>query len=105
MLMGSLNGELKNAAESKSLDGAFESDVTKLASGGKGFKEQMIHDALMNPEALVNSGGGPTVNNSRGVPCSGVFVNANGGLRILLGSRNMVADAARSRGLANSILA
>jgi Mn-containing catalase len=92
MLMGSLNGELKNAAESKNLGAAFDSDVTKLASGGKAFKEQMIHDALMNPEALVNSGGGPTVTNSRGVPWSGAFVNANGDLTVDLRS-NIAAES------------
>ncbi len=93
MLMGSLNGELKNAAETKDLGGAFEqSDVTKLASGGKAFKEQMIHDALMNPESLVNSAGGPTVTNSRGVPWSGAFVNANGDLTVDLRS-NIAAES------------
>jgi len=93
MLMGSLNAELKNAAESKHLGAAFgESDVTKLASGGKAFKEQMIHDALMNPEALVNTGGGPSVTNSRGVPWSGAFVNANGDLTVDLRS-NIAAES------------
>src|SRR5262249_41025604 len=92
MLMGSLNGELKNAAESKNLSGAFDSEVTKLASGGKAFREQLIHDALMNPEALVNSGGGPTVTNSRGVPWSGAFVNANGDLTVDLRS-NIAAES------------
>lgn len=93
MLMGSLNGELKNAAESKNLDDAAEeSGVVKLATGGKAFKEQMIHDALMNPEALVNSGGGPTVTNSRGVPWSGAFVNANGDLTVDLRS-NIAAES------------
>src|SRR3954452_16020492 len=52
MLNGSINGELKNAAESKKLSEAVaESGVARLATGGKAAKEQMIHDALMNPEA------------------------------------------------------
>ena len=93
MLNGPLNGELKNAAESKKLGKAVEeSGVAKLATGGRAAKEQMIHDAIMNPEALVNSGGGPTVTNCRGVPWTGAFVNANGDLSVDLRS-NIAAES------------
>ncbi len=93
MLMGSLNGELKNAADASGLSQAAEqSDVAKLASGGKSAKEQMIHEALMNPEFLVNTGGGPAVTNCQGVPWSGAYVTANGDLTVDLRS-NIAAES------------
>src|SRR3954447_4261983 len=56
MLLNGVNGELKNAVES--------SDMAKLM-GGKAAKEEFVHQALVNPEFLVLSGGGPTVTNSQ----------------------------------------
>ncbi|ARS36439.1 manganese catalase family protein [Pontibacter actiniarum] len=69
MLLGPINGELKNAAE--------ESEIMQLLDG-KAKKEEFIHSAMMNPQFLVLSGGGPQVVNSQGVPWSGTYVNANG---------------------------
>lgn len=73
MLLDGVNGELKNATE-----GNF---LTRL-TGGKGQKEQMIHEAMVNPQFLVLSGGGPCVTDSYGHPWSGSFVNANGDLTV-----------------------
>ncbi len=83
MLLDGINGELKNAAE--------ESELMTLLKG-KGSKEDLIHEAMMNPQFLVLSGGGPTLTNSQGVPWSGTYVNANGDLTVDLRS-NIAAES------------
>ncbi|MDX5435762.1 MAG: manganese catalase family protein, partial [Pontibacter sp.] len=83
MLLGPINGELKNAAE--------QSEILQLLDG-KAKKEEFIHSAMMNPQFLVLSGGGPTVTNSQGVPWSGTYVNANGDPTVDLRS-NMAAES------------
>jgi Mn-containing catalase len=50
MLLDGVNGELKNAADS--------SFLMKFLSGNA-EKEQMIHQAMVNPQFLALSGGGP----------------------------------------------
>src|SRR5436190_13131285 len=87
MLLGPVNGELKNAVETN--------PVAKLADGRKGTKEELIHQALQNPQFLVLSGGGPTVTDSNGVPWSGSFVNANGDLTVDL--RSDIAAESRAK--------
>jgi Mn-containing catalase len=77
MLLDGINGELKDAAS--------ETDFASML-GGNAKKEQFIHQALMNPQFLVLSGGGPTVTDSNGYPWSGAFVNANGDLSVDLRS-------------------
>ena len=84
MLLGPINGELKNAVETN--------PVVGLADGKKSSKEQLIHEALFNPQFLVLSGGGPTVTDSQGVPWSGNYVNANGDLTVDLRS-NIAAES------------
>jgi Mn-containing catalase len=83
MLLDGINGDLKNAAE--------QSDLMRLLKG-KAEKEQYIHEAMINPEFLVLSGGGPTVTNCQGVPWSGSYVNANGDLTVDLRS-NIAAES------------
>ncbi len=83
MLLNGVNGELKNAAD--------ENFLTRLMKG-KEEKETMIHDAMSNPEFLVQSGGGPTLTNSQGVPWSGSYANANGDLTVDLRS-NIAAES------------
>jgi Mn-containing catalase len=83
MLLNGVNGELKNAA-----DGNF---LTRLAQGSQA-KEEIIHEAMANPQFLVLSGGGPTLTNSQGVPWSGSYVNANGDLTVDLRS-NIAAES------------
>lgn len=68
MLVDGVNGELKDAAEASPL-----SKLTK----GKAGKEEVLHEALTNPQFLVLSGGGPTLTNSHGVPFSGANIDAN----------------------------
>src|SRR3954447_11781728 len=69
MLLNGVNGELKNAADSN-----FLTRLTK----GKSEKEDMLHEALSDPQFLVLSGGGPNLTNSQGVPWTAAYVNANG---------------------------
>jgi Mn-containing catalase len=85
MLLEGVNGELKDAVTSK------QSGWMKML-GGRGQKEQVIHEAMVNPQFLVLSGGGPTVTDSRGVPWQGSFVNANGDLTVDLRS-NIAAES------------
>lgn len=78
MLLDGVNGELKNATDSMST-------ITNLMPG-KPEKEQMIHQAMTNPQFLALSGGGPTLTNSQGVPWTSAYVNANGDLTVDLRS-------------------
>ena len=86
MLLNGINGELKNAAE--------QSDLMNLLKG-RAAKEEAIHQAMVNPEFLVLSGGGPTVTNSQGVPWQGSYVNANGDLTVDL--RSDIAAESRAK--------
>lgn len=86
MLLNGVNGELKNAAE--------RSDWMTLMKG-PAQKEQMIHEAMVNPQFLALSGGGPTMTNSQGVPWSGSYVNANGDLTVDL--RSDIAAESRAK--------
>lgn len=86
MLLNGINGELKNAAESN--------PITRLM-GGSAAKEELIHEAMANPEFLVLSGGGPTLTNAQGVPWSGSYVNANGDLTVDL--RSDIAAESRAK--------
>lgn len=83
MLLDGINGELKNAAD--------QAEIMRLLRGN-GEKEQLIHQAMMDPQFLVLSGGGPTLTNSMGVPWSGSYVNANGDLTVDLRS-NIAAES------------
>src|SRR3954452_24954445 len=69
MLLDGINGQLKDAADGSNLMQPLQ---------GKESKENLIHEAMMNPQFLILSGGGPTVTNSQGVPWNGSYVNANG---------------------------
>ncbi|MFW5972655.1 MAG: manganese catalase family protein [Bacteroidota bacterium] len=86
MLLDGINGELKDAAE--------RSEVMKLL-GGKAAKEDVIHEAMINPQFLTLSGGGPTLTNSQGVPWSGSYVTANGDLSVDL--RSDIAAESRAK--------
>jgi Mn-containing catalase len=83
MLLAGVNGKLKDAAD--------ESEIMKIM-GGKASKENVIHEAMSNPHFLIESGGGPMVTDSRGIPWSGTYVNANGDLTVDLRS-NMAAES------------
>jgi len=83
MLLGGINGEMKNAAD--------ESEIMKLLNG-KAAKEDFIHEAMINPQFLVLTGGGLRLIDSTGTPWSGTYVNANGDLTVDLRS-NIAAES------------
>ena len=83
MLLNGVNGELKDLSD--------QLEIMALLKG-KAAKESMIHEAMVNPQFLVLSGGGPMVTNSQGVPWSGTYVNANGDLTVDLRS-NIAAES------------
>jgi len=85
MLLNGVNGELKDAVTSK------QNGWMKMMSG-RAEKEQVIHEAMVNPQFLVLSGGGPRVTDSQGVPWQGSFVNAEGDLTVDLRS-NIAAES------------
>src|SRR5438309_12130929 len=58
MLLGPINGELKNAVETN--------PVVELADGKRSTKESVIAQALANPEFLLLSGRTPTPTNAQG---------------------------------------
>lgn len=86
MLLNGINGELKNAAE--------RSDLMHLLQGPS-EKQQAIHEAMVNPQFLVRTGGGPGVTDCQGVPWSGTYVNANGDLTVDL--RSDIAAESRAK--------
>jgi Mn-containing catalase len=86
MLLDGINGDLKNAAE--------QSDLMKMLNGPT-ERENLIQQAMVSPQFLVLTGGGPAVTNSQGVPWSGAFVNANGDLTVDL--RSDIAAESRAK--------
>jgi len=83
MLLAGVNGKLKDAAD--------EAEIMKVM-GGKASKEDVIHEAMTNPHFLIESAGSPMLTDSRGIPWSGTYVNANGDLTVDLRS-NMAAES------------
>jgi Mn-containing catalase len=72
-------------------DAADEAEIMKIM-GGKAAKENVIHEAMVNPHFLIESAGGPVLTDSRGIPWNGTYVNANGDLTVDLRS-NMGAES------------
>lgn len=71
MLTEGINGELKNAVETNPVAQMFSQKTS-------GSKENLIQEALLNPQFLVQTGGGPALTNASGIPWQGSYVNANG---------------------------
>lgn len=86
MLLDGVNGELKNVAK--------ETGWMEMLSGSH-ERDNVIHQAMLHPEFLTLSGGGPTVTNPQGVPWSGSYVNANGDLTVDL--RSDIAAESRAK--------
>jgi len=68
MLLTGINGELKDVAD--------EAEINETMKG-KSAKEEFIHQATINPQFGVLSGGSPMLTDSNGIPWSGSYVNAN----------------------------
>ena len=85
MLLTGINGDLKEAAE--------KAEIMQLLNG-KTAKEDFIHKAMVAPQFLVSSGGGPMFANSQGVPWTAAYINgdANGDLTVDLRS-DMAAES------------
>ena len=83
MLLGGVNGALKNAADT---------DEIMTLLNGKAAKESYIHEAIVNPHFAVLTGGGPALTDSQGVPWTAAYVNANGDLTVDLRS-NIAAES------------
>src|SRR3954447_11307534 len=88
MLLTGINGELKEAAE--------KAEIMQLLNG-KSAKEDFIHNAMIAPQFLVSSGGGPMWANSQGVPWTAAYINgdANGDLTVDL--RSDIAAESRAK--------
>ncbi len=69
MLLNGVNGELKDTSESEEIMSLLD---------GKSSRDGYIHEAMVNPQFNVLSGGGPALTDSNGVPWTGAYVNANG---------------------------
>jgi Mn-containing catalase len=68
MLLQGVNGDLKNAAE--------RSEIMAMMDG-KAAKEDLIHKAIIAPQFLVSTGGGPALTNSQGVPWTAAYINGD----------------------------
>ena len=69
MLLTGVNGELKNAAD--------ESELMKMLDGTEA-KETYIHDALIDPQFFLVSGGTPKLTDSAGNPWSATYIMGMG---------------------------
>ncbi|OBH83287.1 manganese catalase family protein [Mycobacterium sp. E2989] len=83
MLLDGLNDNLKVANE--------KCDWMPAVASGDG-RDQIIHQAAVNPLYLALNGGGPDVSNSQGVPWMGSYVTANGDPTVDLRS-NLAAES------------
>ncbi|MGY3215077.1 manganese catalase family protein [Mucilaginibacter sp. HD30] len=83
MLLSGVSGELKASAD--------ESEIMQ-AMNGKAAKESFMHEAMLNPQFGVLSGGSPTLTDSNGNPWTAAYVNANGDLTVDMRS-NIAAEA------------
>lgn len=77
MLLDGVNSEIKDAAEG---------NLVAQMGNGSAKKDHVIAMAMDNPRFLLESGGGPLVTDSLGIPWQGVFVNSNGDLTVDLRS-------------------
>jgi Mn-containing catalase len=77
MLLDGVNGELKEAAE-----GNLVAQMGSRAAK----KNDVIAQCMDNPHFLLESSGGPMLTDSRGIPWTAAFVNANGDLTVDLRS-------------------
>lgn len=84
MLTSGVNGELKNAVETN--------PIAQMGNGGGTHRDDLIHEALQNPQFLVQTGGGPALTNASGVPWIGSYVNSNGDPTVDLRS-NIAAES------------
>ena len=68
MLLGPINGEMKDVVENM--------EINKMMNG-KAAKEDFIHQASTNPQFLVMAPGSPMLTDSNGNPWNATYVTAN----------------------------
>ncbi len=73
MLLGPVNGEMKDAVDTM--------EIRKLMDG-KSTKEEFIQQAFSNPQSVVISCGSPMLTDSNGNPWCGSYVSANAELTV-----------------------
>lgn len=83
MLLGPVNGEMKDVVE--------DLGIMKMMEG-KASKEDFIHQAMTNPQFLVLAPGSPALTDSNGNPWCATYVNANAELTVDLRS-NIAAES------------
>lgn len=83
MLLGPVNGKMKDAVESTPLQAMMS---------GKAAKEELIHQAYTNPQFLVCAPGSPKLTDSNGNPWTATYISANAELTVDLRS-NMAGEA------------
>lgn len=83
MLLGPVNGKMKDVVENL--------DVTKMMEG-KTVKEDFIHQAMTNPQFLVLAPGSPMLTDSNGNPWNATYVTADAELTVDLRS-NIAAES------------
>ncbi len=88
MLLQGVNGDLKNAAE--------QSEIMQLLNG-KAAKENIIHKAMVAPQFLVSSGGGPAYTNSQGVPWTAAYINGDVNGELTADLRSDIAAESRAK--------
>ena len=91
MLLGKVNGEMKNALEDTPLH---------TMMSGKSAKEELIHQAFTNPQFLVGAPGSPALTDSNGNPWCATYVSATAELTVDLRS-NMAGEARAKIGYEN----
>lgn len=93
MLLGPVNGKMKDAVETMELNSVM---------GGKMAKEDFIHQAFTNPQFLVVAPGSPMLTDSNGNPWCATYVSANAELTVDLQS-NMAGECRAKIGYENLI--
>jgi Mn-containing catalase len=88
MLLTGVNGDLKNAAEN--------SEIMQLLDG-RAAKESMIHQAMVAPQFLIGSGGGPVLTNSQGVPWTAAYINGDATGELSADLRSDIAAESRAK--------
>ena len=91
MLLGKVNGEMKDVLEDTPLH---------TMMSGKSAKEELIHQAFTNPQFLVGAPGSPALTDSNGNPWCATYVSATAELTVDLRS-NMAGEARAKIGYEN----
>lgn len=88
MLLTGINSDLKKAADN--------AEIMQLLDG-KASKENMIHQAMVAPQFLVGSAGGPAYTNSQGVPWTAAYINGDAQGDLTSDLRSDVAAETRAK--------